>query len=203
MASAAASQHGRGPAPCAGGRERPAVSKRWPARPLIRAIPSSLRSSMKRSAAFPSASARRSYFATLRACLTRRWRRLGCPVGTVESRLSRGRQRLRDRLVRRGLAPAAAALWAETAREASAAVPAALINQTVRFVTSSPAAGAAPAAVTALAEGVIQMLWLARLKPLVAVGAALALATAGFAVQGRQKPAAGARRNGPNPLLPR
>jgi hypothetical protein len=33
------------------------------------------------------------------------------------------------------------------------------------------------------------MVWLARLKPLVAVAAALILATAGVAVQGRQKPA--------------
>lgn len=32
-------------------------------------------------------------------------RHLGCPVGTVGSRLSRGRRRLRDRLSRRGLAP--------------------------------------------------------------------------------------------------
>ena len=125
-------------------------------------------------------------------------RRLGCPVGTVESRLSRGRQRLRDRLVRRGLAPAAAALWAEMAREASAAMPAALIKQSARFVTSSPAAGAVPVAVTALAEGVIQMMWLARLKPLVAVAAALILATAGVAVQGRQQPAPeGAREQAP------
>ncbi len=116
-------------------------------------------------------------------------RRLGCPVGTVESRLSRGRQRLRDRLARRGIAPAAAALWAEMAREASAAMPAVLIRQSARFVTSSPAAGAVPVAVTALAEGVIQMMWLARLKPLVAIATALILATAVVAVQGRQQPA--------------
>ena len=32
-------------------------------------------------------------------------RHLGCPVGTVKSRLVRGRERLRDRLTRRGLAP--------------------------------------------------------------------------------------------------
>ena len=32
-------------------------------------------------------------------------RHLGWPVGTVKSRLSRGRDRLRDRLIRRGLAP--------------------------------------------------------------------------------------------------
>ena len=129
-------------------------------------------------------------------------RRLGCPVGTVESRLSRGRQRLRDRLVRRGLAPAAAALWAEMAREASAAMPAALIKHTARFVTSSPAAGAVPVAVTALAEGVIQMMWLARLKPLVAVAAALILATAGVAVQGRQKPAPEGAREQAKPAPP-
>jgi hypothetical protein len=126
-------------------------------------------------------------------------RRLGCPVGTVESRLSRGRQRLRDRLVRRGVTPAAAALWAETAREASAAMPAALIRQSARFVTSSPAAGAVPAAAATLAEGVIQMMWLARLKPLAAVAAALILATAGFAVQGRQQPAAEGARKLPQP----
>jgi hypothetical protein len=84
-------------------------------------------------------------------------------------------------VVRRGLAPAAAALWAEMA--------AALIKHSARFVTSSPAAGAVPVAVTALAEGVIQMMWLARLRLLVAVTAALILATAGVAVQGRQQPA--------------
>ena len=32
-------------------------------------------------------------------------RALGCPVGTVASRLSRGRERLRERLARRGLSP--------------------------------------------------------------------------------------------------
>ncbi len=37
-------------------------------------------------------------------------RHLGCPVGTVASRLARGRQRLRDRLRRRGLAPDASLL---------------------------------------------------------------------------------------------
>jgi hypothetical protein len=68
-------------------------------------------------------------------------------------------------------------------------MPAALIKHTARFVTSSPAAGAVPVAVTVLAEGVIQMMWFARLKPLVAAVAALILATAGVAGQGRQKPA--------------
>jgi hypothetical protein len=63
---------------------------------------------------------------------------------------------------------------------------------------SSPAAGAVPAAVTALAQGAIRMMWLTRLKPLVAVAAALILTTAGVAVQGRQQPAPeGARKQAP------
>jgi hypothetical protein len=52
---------------------------------------------------------------------------------------------------------------------------------------SSPAAVVVPVAVAAFAEGVIQMIWHARRKPLLAVAAALILATAGVAVQGRQQ----------------
>jgi len=79
----------------------------------------------------------------------------------------------------------------------------ALIKHTARFVMSSPAAGAVPVAVTALAQGVIQMMWLTRLKPLVAVAAALILATAGVAVQGRQPPATeGAREQAKTAALP-
>ncbi len=55
---------------------------------------------------------------------------LGLPVGTIRSRLARGRDLLRSRLVRRGLAPAALAAWLE-ARPA-AAVPTPLIESAVR-----------------------------------------------------------------------
>jgi RNA polymerase sigma-70 factor (ECF subfamily) len=115
-------------------------------------------------------------------------RRLGCPVGTIESRLSRGRQRLRERLVRRGLAPGTVAPWAGTARDASAAMPAALIKQSAQFVTSSLAAGTVPSTINSLAQGVIQTMWFARLTPLAAVGGFVILATAGVAVHGRQDP---------------
>ncbi len=48
------------------------------------------------------------------------------------------------------------------------------------------------------------MIWLARLKPLVAVAAALILATAGVAVQGRQQPAPeGAREQAKNAPPPK
>ncbi len=47
-------------------------------------------------------------------------RHLGCPIGTIGSRLARGRERLRGRLVRRGLTPALGAMTAAFAREAVA-----------------------------------------------------------------------------------
>ena len=75
--------------------------------------------------------------------------RLGWPVGTVKSRHSRGRARLRDRLVRRGIAPAAALLAAASADRLSAAVPAALRSCAVRgalaLASDGPGVGASPA----------------------------------------------------------
>jgi RNA polymerase sigma-70 factor (ECF subfamily) len=87
---------------------------------------------------------------------------LSWPIGTVRSRLSRIRDRLRGRLTRLGLAPTLAlAGSAGLVREASAAQPTeALILQTVRAAARSadgiPAAveaGLVPAAVAALANG--------------------------------------------------
>jgi RNA polymerase sigma factor (sigma-70 family) len=58
---------------------------------------------------------------------------LGWPVGTVRSRLARGRERLRGRLLRRGVAPALAAFGASLQAEAaSSAVPTSLVETTVR-----------------------------------------------------------------------
>ena len=55
-------------------------------------------------------------------------RRLSCPLGTLQSRLARGRARLRTRLVSRGVAPLA--LTAILAEGARAAVPEALAEAT-------------------------------------------------------------------------
>jgi RNA polymerase sigma factor (sigma-70 family) len=59
-------------------------------------------------------------------------RRLGCPVGTVESRLSRAREQLRARLARRGLAPAGSVLEAMLAPPDVGRVPAPLVEATLR-----------------------------------------------------------------------
>jgi RNA polymerase sigma factor (sigma-70 family) len=59
-------------------------------------------------------------------------RRLGCPVGTVESRLARARERLRSRLARRGLAPTAAALGPMLGTPMVSPVRSSLVESTLR-----------------------------------------------------------------------
>jgi RNA polymerase sigma factor (sigma-70 family) len=92
--------------------------------------------------------------------------RLGCPVGTVKSRLSRGRDRLRARLIRRGVGPAAiVALEAVLAtNEASAAVPAALRVSTIRAAKRLAAGAAASTPAAALVEGVVRSMIVARIR---------------------------------------
>ncbi len=86
-------------------------------------------------------------------------RQLGWPLGTVKSRLNRGRQQLRDRLVRRGVAPGVAGLVLSGAglmapADAAVAVSAALARTTVEMIRSaSPIAWGSSASVLALARG--------------------------------------------------
>ena len=105
-------------------------------------------------------------------------RSLGCPVGTVKSRLARARDRLRSRLTSRGLAPSAFATLADAAR---AAVPPALAESTIeaaaRFLTAGPAS--VPASVAAIIQGVMRSMSLTRLKTAsvkLGVGTAMAMA---------------------------
>src|SRR5438270_3453540 len=87
-------------------------------------------------------------------------RLLGCPTGTVLSRLATARAKLRARLTRRGVALGVAGLTAAALAEgaAPAAVSPALVESTARsapaFGAGGTAAGAVPAAGIALAEGV-------------------------------------------------
>ena len=119
---------------------------------------------------------------------------LGCPVGTIRSRLSRGRELLRRRLTRRGYAPTAAILGQGSALPAKLGIEAVsqvLISSTVDaavaiHVFKTIPAGAAAAPVLALTQGVLTTMKLAQLKWIgmmilatsVAVGGVIAVAYA-------------------------
>ena len=109
---------------------------------------------------------------------------LGCPKGTVLSRLSRGRERLRARLTRRGVALTATALALTLSQNAaSATVPAALVPSTVGaaipFAAGKAAAELVPAHVAALTEGALKAMTLIKLK---VASAVLALAVLGTGI---------------------
>ena len=96
--------------------------------------------------------------------------RMHCPVSTIGVRLVRARQRLRMRMIRRGIVPAAVLTNAMFGAEgASALMPAVLVDATVRasagFAASDTAAmGLVSAAVFALTKAVLKTMALARLK---------------------------------------
>lgn len=94
---------------------------------------------------------------------------LKCPQRTLQTRLYRGRERLRRRLVRRGLMPAVGLMsGAFTAEARSVAVPTAWADSTTlaatQLATGQAAAAVAPAAVTFLIKGVNRAMLLTRLK---------------------------------------
>jgi membrane fusion protein, multidrug efflux system len=118
---------------------------------------------------------------------------LGCAVGTVKSRLSRGRKRLRGRLVRRGVAPALAAASAGSA--ARAVVPASLAESTVVFAAT---ASAIPESVAVITEGALKSMFLSKVKLVMkafAVVAALAAGAVALAQSGISKPKDGAGKS--------
>ena len=109
-------------------------------------------------------------------------RRLRCPVGTVRSRLARGRDRLRSRLARHGLAPAAGALVAALAVESASAsvlrpsVPETLVESTTRAAMQFAAGGAvASATACALTQGMLTSMKIQQGKWLAAGVASLGL----------------------------
>jgi RNA polymerase sigma factor (sigma-70 family) len=95
-------------------------------------------------------------------------RELGCPVGTVHSRLARARKRLRGQLTKRGITLAPVAAATVLAGEASA-VPGVLIRDSVRAALLTAAgksvAGVVSTEVVALTEGVIGSMFLTWAPP--------------------------------------
>jgi RNA polymerase sigma factor (sigma-70 family) len=94
-------------------------------------------------------------------------RRLGWPIGTLQSRLARGRDRLRDRLKRRGATLSAAALASGAGASARASMTAAWIESTARAAVQIAAgqsiAGSVPVAVLLLWQSASRSLLMSRL----------------------------------------
>ncbi len=121
--------------------------------------------------------------------------RLGLPVRTVQRRLAEAMERMRTRLIRRGLAPAVGPLGMGLVAEAT---PAMWAEATVRAASGIAAGGAtasvASASVAGLTEGVVATMTLARWKAIatgfLALGAAsVALVAFGGSPNPAERPA--------------
>jgi RNA polymerase sigma factor (sigma-70 family) len=115
---------------------------------------------------------------------------LGCPVGTVKSRLARGRERLRARLARRGVAPSSGILVGPVAR---ASVPTTLRDATARAAIrltmhGNPVVGTVSAGAIALTEGMLRPMIMFKLKVAASVLALVGLGTTALAVRAGSQP---------------
>jgi RNA polymerase sigma factor (sigma-70 family) len=82
---------------------------------------------------------------------------LGCPLGTVRSRLARARQRLRDRLTRRGLTLSAGTLATVLAANgAEGALPALLFQSTLRAGLQAAAGATVVAGISAQTAALVK-----------------------------------------------
>jgi RNA polymerase sigma factor (sigma-70 family) len=117
-------------------------------------------------------------------------RHLGCPLGTVRSRLARARSLFQKRLVRRGLALSGAALATTLlAHAASATVPVTLLRLTLKsalpFAVGQALGSEISAQVVLLAEGGLKAMSAAKVKlalSVVLVTAALSVGAGALAV---------------------
>ena len=126
-------------------------------------------------------------------------RDLLCPVGTIKSRLARGRKRLRERLERRGVAP--------STMMPAPTVPASLADAAVRVSTmvmrsGSTAAGVVPASVAVLAQEVIKAMIGIKLKLAAAVVLSLGVVATGAGVLGQAEKGGSQRPSAEEPRVP-
>jgi RNA polymerase sigma factor (sigma-70 family) len=110
--------------------------------------------------------------------------RLGVSEGTLSSRLARAKEKLKDRLIRRGLALSSATLSFFLTQETGAMiVPPALIDHTIRAAATAAAGasltGVVSTSVVTLAAGVLKTMLIAKLKGIILGVAALVLMTCG------------------------
>jgi RNA polymerase sigma factor (sigma-70 family) len=126
-------------------------------------------------------------------------REAGCSASTLKRRLERGKEHMRLRLARRGLALPAALLAAGLAQTAKAAVSGSLVARTVQagplLAAGRSAAGVASPQVAALANGALTSLTANRINALGAFLVALLFLGAGAGLVASGKPVA----SGPSP----
>ena len=132
-------------------------------------------------------------------------RELGCPVGTVLSRVARARERLRFRLSRRGLTLSVGALAAGLGGNAlSATVAPGLIGGLVRaasFIAAgqAPAAGLVTANAATLADAVLRGMFMSKLKTIVVLLLSLSMLGTGTTALAYRLGAGGQPAAGPKP----
>jgi RNA polymerase sigma factor (sigma-70 family) len=119
--------------------------------------------------------------------------RLGISEGTLSSRLSRGKSRLRERLTRRGFALSAASVACVLGQDAQAVVlPPILIDSTIRtaalVASGSSLAGVVSTSVSTLTEGVLKTMLLAKLKFAFLAVLSLAVVSASIGVVAQDGP---------------
>ena len=137
-------------------------------------------------------------------------RQLGCPEGTITSRLARARKLLARRLARHGITSAAGGLGTLLARPALAApVPRALAGSTLKAAAATAtgqatAVGVVSVRVISLTEGVLKAMFLSKLKATFPAVLAAAVLVGGLTVAAFRNEAAGQppSRSGNPPLLP-
>jgi hypothetical protein len=135
---------------------------------------------------------------------------LGCPLGTVRSRLARGREQLRSRLIRRGLASSMSSIGIGFMKPiVPALVPPAWVENTVGAAVSLEAGGCVSIVVSAsvlrLVKGVLTTMFLTKLKALGAsflIVSIVGLSAGGMARQDPPRPKGLFSTEGATPKFP-
>jgi RNA polymerase sigma factor (sigma-70 family) len=109
-------------------------------------------------------------------------RLLHWPIGTVNSRLSRGRRLLRFRLERRGVGVSSAVFSASWLACASTAVSLPVLESTITAAIGTVTARAVPELVLTLTRGVLKTMWLRKFATNTLAAFTIIASTGGFAV---------------------